>query len=319
VNVRRLPDLPAPPDDYLCERGRRGILWVRRESAAAVIRAGFAPDSELELEPSEHSGRRPLDELVLGTEGGGRCLVRRYSHGGLMRWLTGRRFLDPTRPFAELRLSETLRERGVPTPQVVAARACRAPILGWKLDLVTREVADAGDLATLFSSIQRGELGDAPLARLLAELGRFLERAHSAGLLHADLQPANLLLEMNALRGKAPAFWILDLDRSRLGAPLSCEERGQNLGRLLRHVQRRQAERKSPGLSRTDFARILVGYEPDRAARKTLWTSIRAHSVSTLFLHRIGWWLERVFGRARSAPRTSHARARSHARDVAQP
>ncbi len=307
MSARRLPDLPPPPDDYLCERGRRGILWVRRESAAALTRAGFAADSELELAPSAHAGRRPLDELILGTESGGRCLVRRYAHGGLMRWLTGRRFLDPTRPFAELRLSERLRERGVPTPQVVAARARRAPLMGWKLDLVTREVPGARDLGTLFRTIQRGELGDAPLARLLCELGRFLERAHSAGLLHADLQPANLLLEVDALHGKAPAYWILDLDRSQLGAPLSCEQRGQNLGRLLRHVRRRQAERESPGLSRTDFARILVGYEPARAARKALWTSIRAHSVSTLFLHRIGWWLERVFSRARGAPRTVHA------------
>jgi len=234
-------------------------------------------------------------------------LVRSYSHGGLARWLTGRRFLDPRRPFAELALSEALHARGIATPEVVAARARRVPLAGFELDLATREVPDSVDLATLLANLQSGAAPSAPLAPLLFELGRFLERVHTAGLIHADLQPANLLLERGALRGVAPRYWILDLDRSRLGPSLALEERGRNLGRLLRHVRRRQVERASAGLSGTDLARVLSGYEPDRAARKRLWSSIRSHSTSTLFLHRIGWWLERLFTRGRVTPREAHA------------
>jgi hypothetical protein len=123
-------------------------------------------------------------------------------------------------------------------------------------------------------------------------------------LLHADLQPANILVSRTALGGGSPEFWVLDLDRSVLAEPLSREERGRNLGRLLRHVLRRLAER-GPGVSRTDFARFLVGYEGDRASRKLLWSSIRAHAGSRLLLHRAGWWLERTFGGKRLAPRVA--------------
>jgi 3-deoxy-D-manno-octulosonic acid kinase len=302
--VWRLPELPPLPEGYLRRESRRGVLWVRRECDAAFARAGFGPENEIALPSSEHAGRRPLGLLAIED---GSCLVRSYSHGGLVRWLTGRRFLDARRPFAELSLSEMLRARGIATPEVVAARARRAPLVGWELDLATREVPDTEDLATLFSRLQRGEIQRRSLARLLPELGRFLERAHSAGLDHADLQPANLLLEVSALHGAAPRYWILDLDRSRLGPPLALEERGKNLGRLLRHVRRRQAESGSAELSQADLARVLVGYEGDRAARKRLWSSLRSHATSTLFLHRIGWRLERIFGRARATPREAHA------------
>ncbi len=297
----RLPDPETPPPGYLRQRTRQGLLWVHADCAGTLARAGFGPESEGRLERSSHSGRVPLAEL---DEGGQRILVRRYVHGGLLRWLTGDRFLDAARPFAELCLSDNLRSRGIETPLVVAARARRAPWFGWRLDLATREVPASVDLGALLAALQRGELPGSRLRVILRELGRFLDRVHRTGLLHADLQPANILVSHGALSGAPPAFWVLDLDRSSLSEPLSREERGRNLGRLLRHVRRRIEERGS-GVSRTDLARFLVGYESDRVSRKDLWTSIRAHASSGLWMHRAGWWLERAFGGKRLAPRAA--------------
>src|SRR6185369_10413338 len=114
---------------YEVEETRSAVLVVSRASAADLHEAGYGVDSDGALAPSGLKGRRALLELATR---GGPLLVRRFSHGGLLRFVTGERFADPTRPFRELRVAFELASRGVRTPEVVAARARAAAVWGWR-------------------------------------------------------------------------------------------------------------------------------------------------------------------------------------------
>ncbi|HVS16978.1 MAG TPA: lipopolysaccharide kinase InaA family protein, partial [Planctomycetota bacterium] len=141
------PDLVAGlPEPVRVIRTSSGVLAVREDLADAFLDAGFAPGDRPRPARADAVGKRPLGSV---SAAGREFLVRRFHHGGLLRWLTGVRFASPRRPFDEWRLQAHLRELGVPTPAVVAARAQRAWPAGWRLDLATERVDDAVDLGEL--------------------------------------------------------------------------------------------------------------------------------------------------------------------------
>jgi hypothetical protein len=148
----RWPVLGELPAGILVEEAPGGVLagarGLRRGPARAGLRAGGGearPSSDL-------AGRRPLGELLAGDQ---RLVVRRFQHGGMLRWMMGRRFADPERPFRELVLSARLEELGIATPRVVA-RARGAPARGFALDLVTLRVEGAIDLAEWLEALREG-------------------------------------------------------------------------------------------------------------------------------------------------------------------
>jgi hypothetical protein len=270
------------------EHSAAGVLARRREARAVLDTLGFALDSDGAAVSSDLGGRNALLSLRSGDE---EFLLRRFTHGGLLRWLTGRRFLDPERPFVEALLSEQLTAAAILTPQVVAARAVRAGAGAWKLDLVTRRVAGGVDLAAeLERTSERTRR-----ARLLSAFGAWLRRLHDTGFLHADLHPKNVLVTGGETPARPFELWVLDLDRSVLRPELDARQRTANLARLVRYVARR---RQRLGLRTHDLARALAAYEPLRDARRELWRAVSERTRSTLPLHRAGWWLE---ARARGA------------------
>jgi 3-deoxy-D-manno-octulosonic acid kinase len=270
--VRALPILSRLPADFAVREGTDGVLVARADLADAFERAGFGPDGRFDLPASTMSGRRPLGELELGSTS---YLVRRFVHGGLLRWLTGSRYLDAERPFRELLVAAELVERGIPTPLVVAARAQRASGGGWRLDVVTPRVWGTMDVGEALERVRRGEVGRRACAALFSAVGALVRRLHDAGLAHADLQPRNVLVNRGALTGTRPELWIVDLDRSFLVPELTDAERQTNLRRLLRAILRRES-RGSPFLRPPDFARFLRGYDPERARWKDDWRAIAA-------------------------------------------
>lgn len=292
-----LDELPA---SFAIRRGAKGLSAVRAEVASRLEAAGFGPDADGALDESPLAGRRPL-AAIAGTQGA--FLLRRFSHGGLLRWLTGARFADPARPFRELALSERLRHAGLATPEVLAARARRAALFGWELALVTRRVAGARDLGALLGAYRRGELEHARLRAALRACGRAVSALHAAGFLHADLNPNNLLVDERA-EGE-PAVWTIDLDRSRFVESLDEARRRDNLRRLYRHVARRE-ERHGRALARTDFARFLRSYDASRW--KADWRAIAVEHARRGIWHRLGWWIEERASRrddARHEPQSS--------------
>ena len=296
------PDLTGLPADAVVERGPRGVSAVRAEVASAFRAAGWDAAGGGVLVAGDLAGRRPLRELVVGEE---RFPVREFHHGGLLRRLTGRRYADPARPFRELAFQERLARSGVPTVEVLAARARRAPLGGWWLELVTRRVPRAVDGGEALERVRAGELDEAQRRALFRATGELARRLHALGFLHADLQPRNLLFDSEQLAAAEPRARVLDLDGSRFEAELTELERDDNLRRLWRSVERREA-RGAAFLRRTDLARFLFAYESDRVRAKALWRRIAAAHAAARARHGLGWALEQLFG-ARVADRDGSA------------
>lgn len=272
--------------EFALEQSPAGVCALRASAREGLTAAGFGLRSDGDGRAATLVGRKPV--VLLG-QGSDECVLRNFTHGGLLRWLTGARFADPRRPFAELELSERLSKHGVLTPQVVAARARRATLWGWELALVTRRVSGARDGGELLEAAARCQLAPDERRAVFAAAGRLVARLHELGFLHADLHPKNLLFRG---AGEATEAWLLDLDRSRFVREISEEERNANLARLVRYVERRKA-RGQMDLSRADVARFLVAYEPDRARRRARLRGVVAHYRRTLGLHRLGWLVSR--------------------------
>jgi 3-deoxy-D-manno-octulosonic acid kinase len=282
--------LASLPEGSELLRGRRGWLACERGARATLLAAGFGPDGGESLPHSDLSGRGPLWAIEAGGE---RWIVRRFHHGGLLRVLGERMFLAPARPFRELALARELRELGLPTPRVVAARCVRAAPLGWRLALVSARIEDVTSAAEVLARLRRGALAPGERRQFLATLGELVGRMHAARFLHADLTPCNLLVSRDLASG-----WVLDLDRGRIVSALSARVRRDNLRRLYRFVRRREA-RAQPALTRGDYARFLDAYcralERDRDWRAD-WRAIVHRDRLRAPAHRIGWWFEELFG-----------------------
>ncbi len=291
---------------------RRARLAIAADCAAALDAVGFNLEGREQLAPSDLTGRSALLEIPGPT---GRLLVRRYAHGGLLRWLTRARFADPDRPMRELRLAHALRASGFPTARVVAARARPATGWGWRLELVSERVEGARDLGTWLEALRERTIKTRERRSVARALGAMLARAHNLGLAHADLQPRNVLV---VPRAGGWELLLIDLDRSELTARLNGTARHRNLARLFRAVVRREA-RGRPFLARADVMRVLASYraalaaDPGRAADVgTLhaeWNGVAHAHAAALRRHRLGWWLERRMG-ADPAARDGSARVR---------
>lgn len=263
----------------------RGRIAIADWAAEELARAGFTLDADGDLRTSDVTGRKALVETP-----DGRILVRKFTHGGLLRFLTGRRFRDPNRPFVELALSMWLTERGIDTPPIAAARARKATGFGHDLALATRRIEGARDLESMLVDVRRGRAQRASLRPALRAFGVLVARLHAIGFVHADLTPKNVLVEPRA--EVAPRLWLIDLDRSRVESQLPEHVRRTNLGRLWRFVDRRE-QRDGRALTRADVARFLCAYEPRRVERRALWRAVAAGRSRADVWHRIGWALDR--------------------------
>lgn len=165
----------------------------------------------------------------------GRWAVRRYRRGGWARWL-GERYLraGEPRPFRELAVSDTLRSRGVATPEVVAAVVYPSG-LWYGADLATRAVPAARTLAAVL--FERKESVDPAAEAAAAAAGVVVRRLHDAGGLHADLNLANLVVSA----GSPPAAWVLDLDRCRVLPEIAERHRRRMLDRFWRSAAKWEA------------------------------------------------------------------------------
>lgn len=247
--------------------------WRARELDEQLASQGYTLTCEPRTRTSELAGRKALEEL---DSPAGVLLLRRFTHGGLLRAISGRRFLDAQRPLREWELCAALTQRGIATPRIVGARARRLFPLGFALDLLSVRIPGARDL----DALRTDPASD--LRALATGLGAFVRRMHDAGLFHADLTPKNLLHTPQGLV-------VLDLDRSRLlDGPLPIEKRVANLERLLRFVLRREA-RAGARLRPRDYLACLRAYEPRPAERRRLRLAVLDRRRRTLFWHRMGW------------------------------
>ncbi|MEZ5974334.1 MAG: lipopolysaccharide kinase InaA family protein [Planctomycetota bacterium] len=257
------------PPQYWVQRENQGTLAILREYLEPLQALGYSIEQDGERVTSSLQGRGNLQEFHLP----GRVLViRRFLRGGLARHFSRDRFLDPDRPFEEIRLGEALRAAGIATPRAVAARCQRLGILGFRLELVTERVEGARSVG----AVMRQGMADGPAhdwPALVRAAACFIRRMHDAGLLHSDLQPENLLWV--PVQGQGPdesQFSILDLDRSRFtpNQALAPEDQAQNLWRLWRYVLKRESPGREALFGPRTYLRFLRAYELDRGRRRAL-------------------------------------------------
>lgn len=166
-----------------------------------------------------------------------RWVVRHYLRGGLAAGWLGDRYLalGEPRPFAEARAAREARRRGIPTPEVVAGAAYPDGVF-YRADLVTEEIPDATDLATLLASPRASvRAHDA-----LAAAGALVRRLEVEGVFHPDVHAGNVVVQDSA--GGVRAH-LVDLDRCRVrppGGPAPTFPMRSRLERSLRKLERRQ-------------------------------------------------------------------------------
>lgn len=231
------------------------------------------------------SGRTPHPSIPI--QDGMRMVIRKYSHGGLLRFLTGDLFLCGARSIRELMLTEDVRSSGIPTVQPIGAIHQRVSWPFYRAYLLTIEIPQAKNLIQYLD-----EIGWKPSAedllwkrKTIRTAGLLLRQFHQNGFYHRDLQLKNLLVAEDRV-------FILDFDRSHRKASLSAAERVKNLLRLHRSAEK--WKRFGLPITRTDSLRFLRAYAGEdrkilKAIRKTLWT----YSIG-LFFHRIGWGFENI-------------------------
>lgn len=184
--------------------------------------------------------------------------LREMAHGGVLRRLTGRRFLRPDRAIAGLEGAAELRARGVavPAPVLLHARR-RGPF--WRLALAHEFVAGAESGDRLLS----GDREPRGLVRAARAAGACVRRFHDAGGSHPDLHLGNLLV------GDGDRVTVVDLEGVRVGAPPAIAQRRRELARLLRSLSKQAV---APALRRRLVAAFLAGYlGRDEAFRAAWW------------------------------------------------
>lgn len=172
-----------------------------------------------------------------GPDDASRWVVRHYYRGGAVARYLDDRYLavgDP-RPVREASAAAEARDRGIPTPSVVAGAVYPAGLF-YRADLVTEEIPRAADLASvLFESEE--PLLDAETA--LAAAGVLVRRLEKAGVFHPDLNAKNIVLQSVEEGARAH---LVDLDRCcpRVrGVPAPAYPMRRRLERSLRKFEAR--------------------------------------------------------------------------------
>jgi 3-deoxy-D-manno-octulosonic acid kinase len=212
----------------------------------------------------EHRGRGPCWSIPLAD--GTRAVLRHYRHGGVLAPITRDLFWGRVpRPILELAISEELRARGVPTPEVLALFVRPRRLGFYQADLITREVPACIDLGRFLARTAGRPAERRWRRRVLGAAGRAVGRMHDAGLDHADLNLRNLVVSEDSgpsgpagASGARPVVWVLDLDRAALARPLPLARRIRQLRRMERSLAK--LSRDAELASDRDRIAFLRGY-----------------------------------------------------------
>jgi tRNA A-37 threonylcarbamoyl transferase component Bud32 len=221
--------------------------------------------------------------------GGERMVLRRYSHGGLLRAFFRDLYLLGSRAFREVVLTEEIRSAEIPTIQAIGAIHQRTFFLLYRAYFLSLEVPDAIDLIQYLEGIElhpsRENLSHK--RKTIRSVGLLLQKFHQAGFFHGDLQLKNILLARDQ-----PL--LIDFDRSYRKDLLSIRERTRNLLRLNRSAEKRR--RQGLPITRTDCCRFFQAYAGDNLEiRQAIKKALRTYSAR-LFFHRLGWAIAKAIG-----------------------
>lgn len=178
-------------------------------------------------------GRVPAYAVRLGAISGD-VVVRHATRGGLVAKYVKDLFVAPTRGIVELLNSERLRKEGVRTPKLVAYAVYPAGPLLRRLDVVTREIPNAYDLADVFSV----PLSQQNKHEALAAVSELIGSLTHAGAHHPDLNLKNIVLSREGDVEQRIRAFVLDVDRVRFNFPGDPMVARANMERLMRSLEK---------------------------------------------------------------------------------
>ena len=278
------------PSFSLIKKGKVLILLEKRYEES-LLKQGI-DDLKTFLKKSNQvshylKGRAPHPCVPL--EDGKRMVVRQYSHGGLLRAITGKLYFFGARSFRELALTEEIRSCRIPTIQPIGAIHDRIFYPLYHAYFLSLEVPQAVDLIHYLGQfgIRSSRENLASKRKTIRSAGLLIRQFHQAGFFHADLQLKNILAAGEQLL-------LIDFDRSYWKATLSNREKMKNLLRLNRSAEKWR--RLGLPITRTDRWRFFLAYAgDDKEIRETMEKALRTYSLRLLF-HRFGWAIEKIIG-----------------------
>jgi tRNA A-37 threonylcarbamoyl transferase component Bud32 len=216
--------------------GEAAIAFWPSDLRAALSRL-TDPASAIE---TLHWGRNYLYVARLETAAGERqVVVKQFRNQSRARWL--RRRLGGSKAERSWRAALAFAAAGIPTPEPVMwieSRQVAGPSF-----FVSRRLEGFFETRYFLRARNAGrEVEEFPQVdeeAFFDRLGSQLRRMHDAGLWHRDVSVGNLLVR---LEDRAPTFYLIDLNRARLGRRLGALRRSRDLCRLriLRAEDRRR-------------------------------------------------------------------------------
>ncbi len=203
-------NIQTPTSFSLVEKGKTSFL-LKEEYINLLLKQGIE-DLKTFLKKSNQAshyvkGRTLHPSLPL--EGGKRMVLRQYSHGGVLRALTGNLYLFGARSFQELALTEEIRSSGIPTVSSLGAIHHRIFFPFYQAYFLSIEVPRAIDLIQFFQeTVAMPSSETLSLKRkTIRSAGLLIRQFHQAGFFHGDLQLKNILVAGDQLL-------LIDFDRS---------------------------------------------------------------------------------------------------------
>jgi len=286
-----LKHISVPPFFSLIRKGK--VFALLKDGYKDLLLKQGIDDIETFLKKNSqtsryYEGRTLLPSISLW--GGKRMVVRQYSHGGLLRTITGNLYCFGARSFRELAITEEIRSCGISTIEPIGAIHQAIGLLPfYQAYLLTLEVPGALNAVEYLEKMGKNPNRETLYhkRKMIGHSGLLLRQFHQSGFFHRDLQLKNILVAEDRIL-------IIDFDRSYRKSILSTRERMKNLLRLNRSVEKWR--RLGLPITRTDRWRFFLAYAgEDEEIRKAMGRALHTYSLRSLF-YRFGWAVEKIVG-----------------------
>lgn len=245
--MRLAAEIPTGELQFTPARQRRLRLQVRVELSAELVDVFRAAASDWSgYTPQAIADGRGGSVIVAPAHKVPRVLVRRYLRGGLPAVFVRDLYLGfRPRPFRELRITQSLYERGAPVVEPYGAAVqwlFPGCYRGW---LATRFIDGA---RTLWKWLRDESPSASARCAVFAELGESIRCVRRLGVRHEDLNLHNILI-----CGPSHRVVLIDFDRAHEGR-LAETDLGIELERLRRSAHKLDPERQI--VSDADFSAL---------------------------------------------------------------
>ncbi len=178
--------------------------------------------------------------------------LRHYRRGGMIAPLMQDKYvwtgLNSTRAWREFSLLQVMYAKGLPVPRPVAAHVQQiGPV--YRADIVTEKIEYSLPLSNLMA---QEEVED----DLWIKIGICLRRFHLLGIVHADLNAHNILIDANE------SIWLIDFDKGVWNKPKAARQQS-NLHRLRKSLAKVWPQSQSHQAFNRAWKLLLHGYYAD--------------------------------------------------------